>query len=293
MSDEQRRNEVFSQQKQAVDYANKNGLKSETVAEKMMREFGIAMPSEVVTLPSGGVVYPSSSSLHMKNSLMIKAMTTREEDILTTRAFIKKGTVISELIKACVIESEVNVDQLISGDRNALLVAIRCTGYGHVYKPTMECPSCHQQGEQNFDLSKLPIKPLGADPIMPGINEFAFELPKMKAKVTFKLLTGADESDLLAAQSQKKKVLNTSIDSTISDQLKASIVSVNGITDRSKLSFFVDHMAAEDSLALRSYIGDIQPGVDMRQKFECPSCGHEEGGVEIPISLEFLWPNSR
>lgn len=267
-------------------------IQKETAAQKLAREFGITVPAEVVTLPSGGVVYPVESGLHLKKDLQIKAMTTREEDILTSRALIKKGTVISELIRSCVLEPGVDIDALIAGDRNALMIGIRCTGYGALYKPTMECPACRAQSEQNFDLSQLPIKELGAQPVVAGVNEFEFKLPKLGATVTFKFMTGKDEEELLVMQERKKKIVNSQVDTLISDQLKASILSVNNVRDKSKLSFFVDNMPGQDSLALREYMRKIQPGIDMSAVFECDKCGHTEE-VEIPIGIEFFWPSSR
>lgn len=292
MSDKrEQRNQVFTQGNPQSNVGNV-GIRSESVAEKMQREFGIVIPAEVVTLPSGGVIYATESGLHMKKDLTIKAMTTKEEDILTSRALIKKGTVITELIKACVTEPGVNLDALIAGDRNALMIGIRCTGYGAKYKPTMDCPACQSPSEQTFDLGQLAIKTLDAAPVSEGVNEFGFDLPQTKAKVTFKFLTGKDEEELLSAQERKKKVINSQLDTLISDQLKSSILSVNGKRDRAALAFFVDNMPGQDSLALREYMRQIQPGIDMGAMFECDKCGHTEE-VQIPIGIEFFWPSSR
>ena len=287
----EQRNQVFTQGSTAHADAS-TGIQRVTAAEKMKHEFGIVIPAEVITLPSRGAVYPPESGLHRKSDLQIKAMTTKEEDILTSRALIKKGTVINELIKSCVTEPGVDLDALIAGDRNALMIGIRCTGYGSVYKPAMKCPSCDAQTEQAFDLGQLPIKTLDADPVSEGVNEFEYELPKTKAKVTFKFLTGKDEEGLLATQERKKKVVSAQVDTLVSDQLKASLLSVNGVRDRSKLAFFVDNMPGQDSLALREHMRKIQPGIDMTATFECDKCSHVEE-VQIPIGIEFFWPSSR
>jgi hypothetical protein len=287
----EQKNQIFTKgTAQHVDVSP--GIKKETTAERLQREFNINIPAEVVTLPSGGVVYTPESGLYLKRDIMIKPMTTREEDILTTRAFIKKGTVITELIKSCVAESGIDLDALIAGDRNALMIGIRCTGYGAIYKPTMDCPACGTATEQVFDLGKLAIKPLEVSPVADGVNEFAFELPKTKANVTFKFLTGKDEEELLTMQERKKKIIASQVDTLISDQLKATLLSVNTVRDRNKLAFFVDNMPGQDSLALREYMRTIQPGIDMTAQFECDKCNHNEE-VQIPIGIEFFWPSSR
>lgn len=267
-------------------------IQKETAAQRLQRELGIVIPAEVVTLPSGGVVYPHDSGLHGKRDIQIKAMTTKEEDILTSRALIKKGTVITELLKACIIEPGIDVDALIAGDRNALMIGIRCTGYGAAYKPIMKCSACSEDTTQHFDLSKLPIKPLEAKPVADGVNEFEFKLPRTGATVTFKFLTGKDEEELLVTQERKKKLVQSQVDTLVSDQIKAAILSANGKRDRYLLNLLVENMPGEDSLALREYMQKIQPGIDMGAVFECDKCGHTEE-VQIPIGIEFFWPSSR
>ncbi len=292
MSDQrEQKNQVFSEG--APSHMNvQPGIQRMSAAERMMQDFNIVVPAEVVTLPSKGVLYPPNSNLHGRLQLDIKAMTTREEDILTSTALIKKGTVITELIKSCVVDKSVDIDQLISGDRNALMIGIRCTGYGPTYKPEMKCPACGTKQVKEFDLSQLPIKELEEEPIRPGVNEFGFTLPITKAVVTFKLLTGKDEEELLVAQERKKKVMSSVVDSLVSDQIKAALVSVNNVTDRNKLAFFVDNMPGRDSLALRDKMKSVQPGIDMTQLFECENCEHSEE-VQIPIGIEFFWPSAR
>lgn len=268
------------------------GMKSMSAAERMKQEFGIVVPAEVVTLPSKGVLYSEESGLHGKTHLDIKAMTTREEDILTSGALIKKGTVITELIRSCVVDKSVDIDHLIAGDRNALMIAIRVTGYGPIYKPEMECPACKLKQTKHFDLSQLAIKELEEEPVQKGVNEFAFQLPITKANVTFKMLTGKDEEEVVTTQARKKKLQLSPIDSFVSDQIKSALLSVNNVTDRAKLAFFVDNMPGQDSLALREKMRVIQPGIDMTQLFECESCDYAEE-VQIPIGIEFFWPSAK
>jgi len=285
------KNQVFSEGRPST-METAQGIKKMSAAERMKQEFGIIVPAELVMLPSKGVLYSHESGLHQCTQLEIKAMTTREEDILTSRALIKKGTVITELIKSCIVNKEVDVDSFISGDRNALMIAVRCTGYGASYKPEMECPACKMKQVKDFDLSQLAIKELEVEPISPGVNEFSFTLPVTKAVVTFKMLTGRDEEELVTSQERRKKLVASSVDTLVSDQLKASLLSVKEIRDRAKLSFFVDNMPGRDSLALRDYMRTIQPGIDMTQHFACEFCDHAEE-VQIPIGVEFFWPSAK
>jgi hypothetical protein len=286
MSDErENKNAVFTQQVPAgVDPR----MPRTTAAEKMRTDFGLEVPQEIVPLPSAGKTYPSDSSLHGVELVEIKAMTAREEDILTSRALIKKGTVISELIKSCLIDRSINPLDMLSGDRNALMVAIRITGYGPSYDVDMECNECNVKSPRSFDLGALAIKRLEIDPVVIGTNVFEFKLPYSGKVARFKFMTGRDEEDIVAL-GEKQKKLGLGTESGVTTSLLYALVSVEGIDDRSKLANFVKMMPARDSLALRNYIKDNEPGIVMKQEVSCPSCGHAEE-VNMPMGVTFLWP---
>jgi len=258
--------------------------------DKMKADFGIEVPHEIVPLPSNGKVYPPDSALHGSEVVEIKAMTAKEEDILTSRALLKKGTVISELIKSCLIDRSVNPLDMLSGDRNALMVAIRITGYGPEYMVEMECPECNVKSPHEFNLAALPIKRLEIEPTAPGSNLFEFVLPMSKKNVKFKFMTGRDEEEI-AALGEKQKKLGLPTDSAVTTNLLYSIVSVDGTEDRGKISNFVKNMPARDSLYLRNYMRDNEPGIIMKQDTTCNACGHSEE-VSMPLGVTFLWPSA-
>jgi hypothetical protein len=261
-----------------------------TAAEKVKADFGLDIPVETVPLPSAGLTYPTSSPLHGKETVDIKSMTAREEDILTSKALLKKGTVITELIKSCLVDKSVDPRDMLSGDRNALMVAIRITGYGAEYDAELECPECGTKASRQFDLSRLPIKRLTIEPVVQGTNLFACLLPISRKMVHFKFITGKDEEDM-SATAEKQKKLGLASDATVTSNLLYSIVSIDGIDDRSKIAGFVRSMPARDSLTLRNYIKDHEPGIEMRQETSCPSCDHEEE-VQMPLGVNFLWPSA-
>lgn len=271
------------------------GIKSVSAADVLRDDFGITVPQEIVPLPSMGKVYSGGSTLFGRESVEIKAMGVREEDILTSRALIKKGTVITQLIKSCLIDKSIDVDEMISGDRNALMVAIRITGYGAEYSANLECGKCGEKHDETFHLDQLPLKRLEADPVVEGQNLFEYELPRSKIKVQFKLLTPKDEEEILAEQEKKKKLglkAPNGTDTIVTDNLRSSIVSIKGITDRAKIINFINNgMGAFDSRALRKHIQDIQPGIDMKQVVTCENCGNIEE-VQIPIGVTFFWPDA-
>lgn len=292
MSTENReRNAVFTGGAQLPPAGVDPRMPMQSAADKVKAEFGLDIPLETVPLPSSGKVYPQNSSLYGVDAVDIRPMTAREEDILTSRALLKKGTVITELIKSCLVDRNINPNDLLGGDRNALMVAIRITGYGPEYNAEIECNECGVKTDHQFNLGELPIKRLDLDPVAPGSNIFEFTLPKTKKTVKFRFLTGRDEEEITAI-SDKQKKLGLSTESNVTTNLLHAIVSIDGIEDRVKISNFIKMMPALDSLALRNYIKDHEPGVIMKQETSCPSCGHSEE-VSMPLGVSFLWPSSR
>lgn len=285
MSEQRERNEIFK----GISNVDPR-IPQMSAADKVKSDFGLDIPVETVPLPSNGLVYPTDTTLHGRETVEIRAMTAREEDILTSKAYLKKGTVISELIKSCLIDKSIDVRDLLTGDRNALMVAIRITGYGAEYDAEMECPECGAKAPHNFDLGQLPLKRLEVSPVSLGQNLFEFLLPVSKKLVKFRFLTGRDEEEIVTT-SEKQKKLGLSTDATITTSLLYSIVSIDGIEDRSKIASFVRMMPARDSLALRNYIKDNEPGIVMKQETTCPACGHAEE-VNMPLGVTFLWPSA-
>lgn len=253
-------------------------------------DFGLDIAAESVPLPSLGMIYPQDSPLHGRETLQIRPMTAREEDILTSRAYIKDGTVISKLIDSCLVDKRIKSDDLISGDRTALMVALRITGYGADYTIDVSCPECSASNSATFDLSQLPIKRLEVEPVEIGQNLFEVVLPVTKKSVKVKFLTGHDEKEMMTINERKKKKgLNT--DSLVTDRLHRVIQSVDGITDKNKISFFVRNMPVRDSLALRRFLDTAEPTVEMKGHLRCSSC-FEESEVGLPIGASFFWPDA-
>jgi len=280
LSERNERNQVFT-----------GGSQPGVMTRDVMKDdFGFEIPVESIPLPSKGITYPSDSPLHNCETVDVRAMTAREEDILTSRALIKKGTVISELIKSCLVDKRVDVSQLLSGDRNALMVALRVTGYGADYNVEADCPACGAKSKQTFNLSELELKPLDLDPVEPGTNLFETMLPVTKKKVRFKFLTGADEEEILTIQERKKKVGGMG-DNVVTTRLQFSIVAVEGKTDKNLINSFIRSMPARDSLHLRNHIDKHEPGIDMTSHMDCPSCS-ETSEVRIPLGVTFFWPSA-
>ena len=248
-----------------------------------MEENKFKFPTETVELPSKGLVYPSSSPLS-KGSVEMKYMTAKEEDILTNQAYIKKGVVFDKLLKSLIITDGVNLDDLIVGDKNALLVAARVLGYGGDYKFSL------YGTEYEVDLTTLENKFFGNEDFEKGKNEFNFTLPHSKVEITFKLMDGKVEKSVDAELEGLKKI-NKDLSPELSTRLKHLILSVGGNYEQKDVREFVDnYLLAKDSRALRDYIKSFQPDVNMTIN-HVDADGFEEE-VTIPVTLNFFWPES-
>jgi hypothetical protein len=264
-------------------------------ADIMRDEFGLEIPVENVPLPSKGVVYHVDHPLHLQETVQIRAMTAREEDILTSKALIKKGTVITELIKSCLINKSIDPNDMILGDRNALMVALRITGYGSDYAIEVGCPSCGERSKQNFNLSELPITGLKQEPIAMGSNLFEAVMPKHRETdpeltIRYRHMTGNDEVEVTSIQERKKKQ-GFKTDNLITTRYKQQIVAVNDISDKTKIQMFIQKMPTRYSLALRKAMDSNEPGVNMKQHIQCPHCS-EESEVSMPLGASFFWPDA-
>jgi hypothetical protein len=241
-----------------------------------MSEF--KLPTEIVELPSKGLLYPEDSEL-AKGTIEMKYMTAKEEDILTNQSYIRNGTVLDRLLKSLIV-SKINFDDLLIGDKNAIMVAARILGYGNEYTFNYLSES------YTVDLSQIENKPLNEELFSSHTNEFTFTLPKAKNTVTFKLLSHKDEQDINRELEGLKKI-NKDSSPELTTRLKYTITSVEGNREKKDIRDFVDnYLLAQDSRALREYIREIQPDVDLTFFPDGSS-----NRVNIPVGVSFFWPD--
>ena len=241
-----------------------------------MSEF--KLPTETIELPSKGLLYPEESEL-AKGTVEIKYMTAKEEDILTNQSYIKDGTVLDKLMKSLIV-TKIDYSSLLIGDKNAIMVASRVLGYGGKY-------NFEYNGEsQEVDLSLVENKELKEELFQNRTNEFSFTLPHSKNEITFKFLSQKDEQSITRELEGLKKI-DKNNSPELTTRLKYLITSVEGKREPKDVRNFVDnYLLAKDSRALREYIKEIQPDVDLTF---FPNDGNDR--VNIPIGLSFFWPD--
>lgn len=240
-------------------------------------------PTEMVDLPSKGIIYPPESPL-ISGKVEMKYMTAKEEDIITNQSYIQKGIVIDKLLEALIVTSNVEVGDLIVGDKNALLVASRVLGYGSNYKFS------YMGEEYEVDLASLENKEFDESLFTKGVNKFTYQTPHGENLLEFQLMTDKIEKKVEAELRGLKK-LNKNSSPEMSTRLKHMILSVDGNTEKKEIREFVDvYFLARDAKALRDYIVKIQPDVDFSFERETANGDLEE--IDIPIGANFFFPDA-
>ena len=247
--------------------------------------FSFVVPTEFVDLPSQGRFYPEGHPLHGQDSIEIKQMTAKEEDILTSRTLLKKGVALERLISSLIVDRTIDPKTLLIGDRNAIIVAARVSGYGSDYSTKVQCPACGTNQTYTFNLHSADVyHGEENENLRATLNDngtITCRLQKTQVEVVARLLTGRDEKNM------------TSIikgDNQISKQLETLIVSVNGDTSREAIKYVANNIPSMDSRHLRLAIKKATPNVDLTQEFSCENCGHTQE-MEVPLTADFFWPD--
>jgi hypothetical protein len=234
------------------------------------------IPTEVIELPSKGLIYPEDNPLS-SGKIEMCYMTAKHEDILTNQSYIQKGVVLDKLLQALIV-SKINYNDLVVGDKNAIMIAARVLGYGKDY-------SFDYNGtEYTVDLSEIDNKPF--EHLNKGVNEFNYTLPSTNVNITYKILTHGDEQKVQTELEGLKKI-NKNASPELSTRLKFMITSVNGDRETKTIREFIDnHLLARDSRELRKHIKENQPDVDLTFFPDGTT-----NRVDIPVGVKFFWPD--
>jgi hypothetical protein len=281
-------------------------LSNEEMVQRAKQEFeqkeirDYKFPTEVIELPSRGLIYPKDNPL-ASGKVEMKYMTAKEEDILTTQSYIKDGSVLDRLFQSLIVGNGEGIPikyvDLVTGDKNAIMIAARVLGYGKDYEVEIEDPtSMGTKQKETIDLTQFENKEYdGSQQIELHRNEFEFTLPTSDRKVTFMAMTESRERRVKhqvkeLAKANRKLKDNTSRELTT--RLKNMILSVDGETDQKVINNFVDNeLFAVDSKALRAYINEVIPDMDLTWEFVSEETG-EGRDMQLPLDVTFFWPNS-
>jgi len=257
-------------------------------APQMSNPMDFVTPSEFVSLPSKGR-YPEGHPLHGKDSIEIKYMTAKDEDLLTNRSLLKKGLAIDRLIQNLIKDPGINARTLYVGDRNSIIIHARASAYGAEYRTSVTCPACSETSKFKFDLGdyeEYDGNAFGeADIVDNKDGTFCATLPMSKIVARIRPLTGQDELEMASGGNDKENSKEM-----VTRQIKRFVVDFNGYSDAKTINYVVDNMVAVDSKYLRSCFLLVSPDIKMEQTFVCKNCEHKEVMV-VPFGIDFFWPD--
>tara|TARA_Y100000034_G_scaffold136422_1_gene212791 strand:- start:568 stop:1428 length:861 start_codon:yes stop_codon:yes gene_type:complete len=262
-----------------------------SLEEKTDNLFSFVLPTEFVDLPSEGLQYEEGHVLHGVSTIEIRHMTAKEEDILSSESLLKKGVALDRLLQSVVVDKSIQVNELLVGDKNALLIAARITGFGPHYDASVTCPSCYATVPQNINLEDIEIKnlvlPSNVTPTEDGNYDIWIE--KFDLTITVRLLKGSDEKKVSEQREKRRKLKQP--DADITTQLSAIIVAVNGQSEPGAVRQFIEIMPSLVSRQIRAAYDELVPNLDLTVDYECEACSYA-GRVGLPMSAEFFWPGS-
>jgi len=258
----------------------------QTQPQQFIEPKSYPFPTEVISLPSKGLCYPESNPLS-KGEITIKLMTAKEEDILTSANLIRKGIHLDKLLESVVVEPGVNINDLLIGDKNAILVTSRMLAFGPEYNVSVNDPVEKEPVEVAIDLSKIKIKEIN-ESLLNRNNEYSYTLPVSKIPVKFKLLTHGDEIAINKDVEASEKTLKTG--NEITARYRKIITEVDGNREFGYISSFVaNRLLAGDSKGLRKYMTEITPDLDLTFEYTSPYSGDTEA-LRIPFGVNFFYP---
>ncbi len=236
----------------------KRSAGSETPAhEAAASGLNFIIATELVDLPSKGKFYPQGHPLHNKETVEIKQMTAKEEDILTNRTYIKKGVVIDRLIQSVLIDKSIDVSSLYVGDKNAIMVASRISAYGPEYSVSLACDQCGSKSSHSINLEETTHRTADTIEEEAGNNQalkherlengnILLKLPKTGWYAECCLMNGMDEKRLLQI-TERKRQAGQPDELPLSEHLGIIVVSINTVSDQRMLAEGIQNMPAFDA----------------------------------------------
>ena len=240
-------------------------------------------PTEVIDLPSEGKLYPKEHPCS-NGKIEIKYMTAKEEYILTSQNLIKKGVVIEKLLDSLIVTEGVKTDDLLIGDKNAVMVAARILAYGPEYPCEVIHPTTGEKIQHTFNLAECPFRKLQKDVTE---NSFEVTLPVSKKKIKFSILTGKEEKQIEKDLQASKKV--GAVAPELTTRLRYLIKEVDGDNSQSLINEMAINMLSRDSMFLREKIKQVSPDIQLIQEIEL---GGESVKVAVPMTVNFFWPEA-
>jgi hypothetical protein len=233
---------------------------------------------DVVELPTKGIYYPTG-----KKSVKVAYLTAADENILSAPNLLQTNTIVTELLKRKILDKDINVEDIVEEDKQAILIFLRNTAFGTEYKVTLTDPKTEKEFDCTFDLSSLKVKDFTL--VADSNGEYSYYMKKSKIDITFKFLTQKQESEIKEIQKSWNGVGYAPI---MTKQLEFMVQSIKGNKDLMNIRNFIENLPIKDAQEFRKYITENKPGLDLSQKVTTPS--GEEIQFQIGFGVEFFRP---
>lgn len=258
-----------------LDIKNLDQLKAIGAAEEGNQAY------DIIPLPSKGLFYPNG-----KSSIKVAYLTAADENILLSPNLAQSGKMLDVLLDRKVLDKDINIKSLLNGDRDAILVFLRTSGYGNIYPVKLKDPKTGQDFDYDVDLNEIKYKEI----VTPDDNgEFLIKLPISQSTIKFRMLTIGEIDEIEAIEEKKKKMYKNHIDETLTRRLERIIMEIDGDRDKGRIAYFISKMKIGDSSFLRRTYSKFEPGIDLSLEVEAPS--GEFFRTTIPILISFFYPD--
>ena len=257
-------------------------------AAQQSQTYQYKTPTDIVELPSKGKFYPEGHPFQNVEEVEIHFMTTKEEDILTSSAYSKRGSTFDKLVESLLVK-KVKASTLLPGDKSAILINARKNAYSPEYAIKVLCEICDTPGELTVDLDEVGVKEVDYENYEFTDNgAFIMQLPRTKATVEIKILSSEDEDEIVKKAEQKAK--HNLPETAATDRLRQMVISVNDNRDMMAINDFVMRLPIADSKYIKDVYIKLNPDIDFTYEHECEKCGYANKGV-VPILGNFFWPD--
>lgn len=223
------------------------------------------LPSEIVTLASGGKIYPADHVLR-SGQVEMRYMTAYDEDILTNTSYIKNGVVFDKLLESIIL-TDVPINEIAEADRFGLIIHARILAYGADYPVTVQDPKTENIISRTINLRTLTHKPFNLQPTDNG--EFEYQV---------------NSDTVIYFKYPNKEVESLKV----SEYLKTIITQVNDSRDEAVIDDFIRYrFLSQDAKPFRKFVTENEPGLNLNVEIE-----GEDGSTftsRFPIGPELFW----
>lgn len=231
----------------------------------------LKVPFDEIYLPSMGLFYSNPKSF-----IKVRALTGRDEILLSSPYLAQTGNALRILFNNVVLENDLNYDELLLCDRDAILLFLRLSTFGDEVENNFTCPECHTDSEGAFNISQMEAK----DIVMPPneFGEFEFLVP---SSLNADIPTIINFAPIRVCDSHLVK------DGQLMSRYMTQIRSINGNSDKDYIRKYLKFMKIKDSKQLREYMDKVEPGFEETLMHTCPACEYKFKDV-VKINEEFM-----